>query len=138
MCLIIKKDDKFIKAVEDLIVYKIAVVGKSIQGIHSSYQKMYVGYINDLPIHLKLNIRHVIRQKRGCGPDDKFTIEKGFHSFLRLADAKERAENYAECVFECVIPKGSWYIAGKFDTPDKQQSIVSTQIIYKNWIRDYR
>jgi len=139
MCLLINKGDMFIKAKEDITVYKMAIVSKaSTQKIYSSYKRMLAGRVKNLPIHLKLNTQHVIRQKRTYGPDDKNSINVGFHSFIRLYDARSRAESWNECVFECVVPKGAWYIIGEFDTQDETQSIVSSQIIYKQWIRDYR
>lgn len=55
---------------------------------------------------------------------DKFTVEKGLHSFVPEQDLKGLGyfwDDY-EVIVECVIPKGSKYYIGKFDNLDSYAS----------------
>jgi hypothetical protein len=132
MCLIIKKGQKFRKTRKDIIVYKhVYLVGNI---IYSSYQNRRVGMIDNLPIHLTLDVEEVTIQMN----EDTWEILLGFHSFINLSDCVHRAKYLDEIVIECVIPKGSWVIEGIFGIFDESsKSIVSTEIIYNKIVERY-
>ena len=128
MCLAIKPGTKFKQTKRDIVVYKVVIVDffmKNERSLYTSYKHSYIGEINDLPIHLKLDVNTVINVNRTFD-----SIEIGFHSFIRKRDSFIFARIYKEKLFKCIIPKGAFYIRGTFNlslTP----SIVSTEIIYQ-------
>ena len=132
MCLIIKKGQKFRKTREDIIVYKHVYPIDNI--IYSSYRHCRVGMIDNLPIHLTLDIEKVTTQMH----KDTLEILLGFHSFINLSDCVHQAEDLDEIVIECVIPKGSRVIEGIFEIFDENtKSIVSTEIVYNEIVERY-
>lgn len=132
MCLTIKKGQKFRKIRKDIVVYKhVYLVGNI---IYSSYRHCRVGMIDNLPIHLTLDIEKVTTQMN----EDTLEILLGFHSFINLSDCVHQAEYYDEIVIECVIPKGSWVTEGIFEIFDENtKSIISTEIVYNKIVERY-
>ena len=104
MCLIAISNTPYI-AEQDIICYKIYILidDKYV----SPYQKCDMPSINEL----------VTTELQRSGD---FYIEKGFHSFAYLENAKIIADqfinawNYNTCIAKCIIPKGSKYYSGKF------------------------
>jgi hypothetical protein len=98
--------------------------------------------IDNLPIHLTLDIEKVTTQSQGIHTgimnEDILEILLGFHSFINLSDCVHQAEYYDEIVIECVIPKGSWVTEGIFEIFDENtKSIISTEIVYNKIVERY-
>lgn len=105
MCLIVNKVIPFI-AKKDIICYKIYVKK---EGYLSS---PYFGHTPSVRNFTEL-------EPNPISSDHKYIINKGFHSFKHLKDAKRDTQFYPflytnNIIYKCIIPKGSKYYRGFF------------------------
>ena len=116
MCLTVDKENfKIETAQEDIVCYK--VLEKYSGYIISPYCK----FLYEIGKEYKTIIEPRLRES--C-----YEINKGFHSFLTLEDAKDEMESLhcdAFRCFRCVIPKGSKIVYGTYLAKD---AIVSEEI----------
>lgn len=106
MCLITRNSIPII-AKKDIICYKI--YNKTEEGYLSS---PYLGYIASMQNFTEL-------EPNPIGSDHKYIINKGFHSFKHLKNAKLDVQFYPflytdNIIYKCIIPKGSKYYRGLF------------------------
>ena len=120
MCLIVNKVIPII-AKKDIICYKIYVK----KGGHLS--SPYLDHIPSIQNFTELEPHPI------SDDDKRYIINKGFHSFKHLKDAKIEIQLYPflydnNVIYKCIIPKGSKYYRGFFD---RSISYCSESLILK-------
>lgn len=118
MCLVVQRNEKFQKAEQDIIVYKVLRRGKRFFGLFNCWRTPFQGTVVDC--HLgkptELNARGQIDNKilEGSG-FEFFTVESGvIHTFLHKEDCRWAInDDKKDIMFKCIVPKGTEYIKGR-------------------------
>lgn len=118
MCLIIKKNQRKVKAKKDIIVYKV------LYKRYNAFFSPIEGYQYTLN---KLNIPVELERRIG-GMHDK--IYRGYHSFARLREAIEYNTFTSEIVLKAIIPSGTYYMRGLYNEYASENIIVTDEILY--------
>ena len=123
MCLTVNKEKFKIEiAQEDIVVYK--VLEKHEKDVISPYQN----FVYEIGKEYKT----IMKMRSFCS---LYTIHEGFHSLLNKEDAEDEKMDIQRsmiadtgwdfCCFQCIIPKGSNIVYGKYGAKD---AIVSEAI----------
>jgi hypothetical protein len=123
MCLLTK--NQFVKAKKDIVCYK-TIEWHSYAGYRTPYM------LKSIPFEIiegKENFKaeghinvHVPVKVMCCPKEGEMQIDGGIiHVFSNLEDVKRELEKWDVCliVFKCIIPKGTYYVEGRFGfSPD--------------------
>ena len=130
MCLRLKsKKTKVCIAKEDIICYKFLI--RSVYDDNGVYRTPYKNF----PITIGSEYTSELNK-------DEFLVDMGLHTFKNLEDTRKRASlNTYYTICKCLIPKGSRYYKGTFNTFDNHwndvwfESYASDRLIYLEIIK---
>lgn len=99
-------------AEEDIVVYK-----------HIILEDEYITSYRHAPVKFNILTSSILIKD-----NESNTVDFGLHSFINKEDALSEARRFGEILVRCIIPKGSEYYQGEFETRG---------IIYPSYASDY-
>ncbi len=117
-------------AKEDIVCYKILKYNRasSVQDFQYKLNKVYKEPLFVIP-KPSFGIYKIRMTEKGFMGDFYTPLYHGFHSYIELdQDLKNDAKRWWECVYKCIIPKGSEFY---YDPVEKQYLSNQIKIVKK-------
>lgn len=114
MCLYTTQKKPMI-AVNDIVCYKICLKLKEENIFVAPYVQKYIYRIGEL--HTEPDFQCEAESVWTYGPTAYNKVDKGFHSFVNKYDAMRFIFEFSDrIIFKCIIPKGSRYYHGEYNS----------------------